>query len=116
MTNNAGAILSQLSYDVYGRVKKVQGAQSPVFQFGDYYTHEESGLNLTFSRAYSSNHARFISRDSIEEDGGLNLYAYMDNHLSTTSVKMRANVSILPLMMSVRSSMNIVSHGTVLHI
>lgn len=80
MTNSGGTIQSQLMYDSFGRAVRLQGAQLPDFQFGDYYYHASSGLNLTTTRAYSSLLGRFISRDIIEEDGGNNLFAYMNNH------------------------------------
>src|SRR5688572_16266204 len=48
-------------------------------QYAGYYVHSRSGLNLTRTRDYSANLGRFISRDPIEEEGGLNLYAYVDN-------------------------------------
>jgi RHS repeat-associated protein len=80
MTNSSGVIQAQLSYDLYGRVTQLQGTIPPDFQFGDYYLHTPSGLNLTLTRAYSSSQGRFINRDSIGEVGGINLYAYMRNH------------------------------------
>lgn len=80
MTNGIGVIQSQLSYDAYGRMIQLQGSVLPDFQFGDYYFHTRSALSLTASRAYSSLHGRFISRDLIEEAGGQNLYSYINNH------------------------------------
>ena len=80
MTNSGGSIQAQLSYDLYGRVTQLQGSLSPDFQFGDYYFHAPSGLNLTLTRAYSSSQGRFINRDRVGETGGQNLYAYMSNH------------------------------------
>lgn len=41
--------------------------------------HARSGLNLTRTRAYSASLGRFISRDPIQEYGGVNLYAYCQN-------------------------------------
>ena len=38
-----------------------------------------TGLYLTLYRAYSAELARWLSRDPIEEDGGVNLYAYVGN-------------------------------------
>ncbi|WP_368737418.1 RHS repeat-associated core domain-containing protein [Parazoarcus communis] len=38
--------------------------------------HVSSGLWLTRYRAYDSQTARWLSRDPIEEEGGVNLYAY----------------------------------------
>ncbi|MCC7532085.1 MAG: RHS repeat-associated core domain-containing protein, partial [Candidatus Melainabacteria bacterium] len=80
MTNNAGSVQSQLQYDPFGRVVRLQGGLLPDFQFGDYYYHSSSGLNLTTTRGYSSSLGRFLSRDTIGEEGGINLFAYMDNH------------------------------------
>jgi RHS repeat-associated protein len=80
VTNSAGVIQSQLSYDVYGRVSRLQGSFSPDFQFGDYYFHESSGLSFTLTRPYASSQGRFIGRDRIGEFREGNLYNYMDNH------------------------------------
>jgi RHS repeat-associated protein len=80
MTNSAGFIQAQVSYDPFGRAVSLQGSIQPDYQFGDYYLHKPSGLSLTLSRAYSSNQGRFISRDMISESGGINVYAYMNNH------------------------------------
>ncbi|HIA54763.1 MAG TPA: hypothetical protein EYN91_22210 [Candidatus Melainabacteria bacterium] len=44
------------------------------FQYAGYYYHSRSGLSLTDSRAYSGYLGRFMSRDRVEETGGLNLY------------------------------------------
>ena len=49
------------------------------FQYAGYYYHAPSGLSLTRARAYNSNSGRWINRDPIGENGGLNLYAYVGN-------------------------------------
>ncbi|WP_368737411.1 RHS repeat-associated core domain-containing protein [Parazoarcus communis] len=47
--------------------------------------HVSSGLWLTRYRAYDSQTARWLSRDPIEEEGGVNLYGYVGgNPLSYT--------------------------------
>lgn len=81
MTNSSAAIQAQYGYDPYG-VKTVIGTESvPAdFQYAGYYFHSRSGLNLTRTRAYSALFGRFISRDPIEETGGTNLYAYVQNN------------------------------------
>jgi RHS repeat-associated protein len=43
------------------------------------YTHVPSGLNLTFYRAYNSDLGRWLNRDPLGEQGGINHYAYADN-------------------------------------
>jgi RHS repeat-associated protein len=46
------------------------------FQYtGDYY-HATSGLNFTMYRAYDANTGRWLSRDPIQENGGIDLYGY----------------------------------------
>ncbi len=70
-------IEAQYAYDPYGIATKLQGSQDADFQYGGYYMHAPSGLNLPVYRAYSSSLGRFINRDPIEEDGGVNLYAYV---------------------------------------
>jgi RHS repeat-associated protein len=52
-------------------------AITPTSQYAGYYVHSRSGLNLTRTRAYSASLGRFISRDPIEEYGGINLYGYV---------------------------------------
>ena len=79
MTNSSGAIQDQRNYDPYGRVTQLQGTLAGHFQYGGYYMHVRSGLNLTRTRAYASSQGRFISRDPIEENGGINLFAYVNN-------------------------------------
>jgi RHS repeat-associated protein len=80
MSDSSGNIQDQRTYDLFGRVTKVQGSLSSDFQFGGYYEHQPSGLNLTATRAYSPTLGRFISRDPLAEKAGTNLYAYMNNH------------------------------------
>jgi len=46
---------------------------------GHYYD-LSSGLYLTMYRAYSPNLARWLSRDPIGENGGINLYVYVSNN------------------------------------
>jgi RHS repeat-associated protein len=79
MTNSSGVIEAQYAYDSYGRTTQLQGSLAADNQFAGYYEHAPSGLSLTRTRAYNSSLARFLNRDPIEEDGGLNLFAYMHN-------------------------------------
>jgi RHS repeat-associated protein len=43
------------------------------------YHHNRTSFNLTQYRAYTADFGRWISRDPIEENGGLSLYAYVTN-------------------------------------
>jgi RHS repeat-associated protein len=66
--------------DPYGRTTLVSGSNLSDFQYAGYYTHQPSGLNLTLFRAYDSSTARWLSRDPIAENGGINLYGYVANN------------------------------------
>ncbi len=79
LTTSTGAIAAQYDYDPYGRVTLVQGTNLSDFQYAGYYEHAPSSLNLTLFRAYDSNTARWLSRDPLGEDGGINLYGYALN-------------------------------------
>ena len=49
-------------------------------RFSTKYSDDESGLYYFGRRFYSPRIARWLTRDPIEEDGGLNLYAYCGNN------------------------------------
>jgi RHS repeat-associated protein len=75
----SGNFQAEYAYDCFGRVTKVSEAIASDFQFAGYYNHSRSGLCLTVNRAYNSSLGRWLSRDPAEENGGLNLYAYVGN-------------------------------------
>jgi RHS repeat-associated protein len=65
MVDNSGTIQARYDYDPYGRTTLVSGTNLSDFQYGGYYTHQTSGLNLTMFRAYDPNTAKWLSRDPI---------------------------------------------------
>ncbi|MDD5262791.1 MAG: hypothetical protein PHD76_13175 [Methylacidiphilales bacterium] len=79
MTDSNGVIHARYDYDPYGRATKLSGDLDADFQYAGYYRHAASGLNLTLYRAYNADLGRWLSRDPIEEEGGINLYAYVAN-------------------------------------
>jgi len=79
MTDGSGVLQVQYTYDPYGRGRKLQGSLDADFQYAGHYMHQPSALNLAVFRAYCSRVGRWISRDLLEEDGGLNLYSYSKN-------------------------------------
>jgi RHS repeat-associated protein len=80
MTNSAGGLVARYDYDPYGRRTLASGTDLADFGFQAMYYHAASGLNLTWFRAYDANLGRWLSRDPIGEDGGINLYAYVLNN------------------------------------
>ena len=52
---------------------------TPTFQYAGYYAHQGTGLNLTWYRAYDPVVGRWLSRDPIGENGGINIYDYCLN-------------------------------------
>jgi RHS repeat-associated protein len=79
MTDSNGTIQARYSYDPYGRATQVSGSMASDFQYAGYYEHAGSGLNLTLFRAYDPNTGKWLSRDPIAENGGINLYGYTGN-------------------------------------
>ena len=79
MCNSSGTIVARYSYDPYGLATLVGGTNLATFQYTGDYTHQPSGLNLTKYRAYDPNTGRWLSRDPIGENGGINLYDYVKN-------------------------------------
>ncbi|GEM_PF-283683 len=84
VTDSNGVALTRYDYDPYGRqtVTRLSGTTSVDADFGftGHYYHEPSALNLTLYRAYDADTARWLSRDPIGEDGGINLYRYCLNN------------------------------------
>ncbi len=77
MVNSSGTIVARYNYDPYGRTTLVSGTNLSTFQYAGYYTHATSGLNLTMFRAYDPNVGRWLNRDFIGENRGINLYGYV---------------------------------------
>ena len=74
---------ARYEYDPYGRrsANLITGGSALEADWGftGHYYHAQSGLHLAWFRAYDANLGRWISRDPIAEDGGLNTYAYVFN-------------------------------------
>jgi RHS repeat-associated protein len=77
--NAAGTVLNTFSFDGYGKANGT-AATDPYSGYGGewgYYTDTETGLVLCGLRFYDANQARFINRDPIGQEGGANLYQYV---------------------------------------
>jgi RHS repeat-associated protein len=74
-----GNSLARYDYDPYGNLIN-KPAKQPEFGYAGMQYHAESGLYLTKYRAYDPQSGRWLSRDPIEEAGGINLYAYVEGN------------------------------------
>ena len=75
----AGYIRTAYSYAPFGAVTE-SGDVSQPFQWSSEVYDSELDLVYYNYRHYSPSLGRFLSRDSIEEQGGLNLYAFVGNN------------------------------------
>ena len=79
LEKNSGSQGALYDYSPYGVQTVLQGSVPSDFGYTGHYTNAKSGLVLAPYRAYSPELGRWISRDPIEEDGGINLYGYVGN-------------------------------------
>ena len=79
--SSAGAVQSSELYDAYGS-RMGTAAQGDPFGYGaqaGYYADSETGLVLCTHRYYDPANGRWLTRDPIGYDGGINLYSYCNN-------------------------------------
>ena len=80
VADNGLTVESRYDYGIWGEVERIAGPGiESVFRYTGHYYHVPSELHLTWFRAYDAELGRWLSRDPIEEKGGLNLYAYVSN-------------------------------------
>lgn len=70
------ALRARYTYDAWGRRTKLSGDVDSPFGFTRHYYHDASKLHLAPFRAYNADFGRWISRDPLQEAGGVNLYGY----------------------------------------
>jgi RHS repeat-associated protein len=75
----SGEEQGSLSYTAYGQTDGSDGLL-PDRRYAGMFFDEDSGLYLTWYRAYDPEAGRWLSRDPIGEAGGMNLYAYVDGN------------------------------------
>jgi RHS repeat-associated protein len=83
LTDSAGLVRGRWSYDLYGARSAnliTANAVDADFAYTGHYYHAPSNLNLAPFRGYDSALGRWLSRDPIEEQGGINLYGYVGNN------------------------------------
>jgi RHS repeat-associated protein len=83
--NASGTVDATYEYDAFGKQVRNSGdaASACPFRFSTKYTDSESGLNYYGYRYYSSQMGRWISRDPLGELGGVNLFAFLGNSVTS---------------------------------
>jgi len=82
LSDSAGSVVSEYVYDAFGNLVSSSGSISQPYQYvgrEGYYREGELGLYLLGQRWYDEEVGRFISRDPIGEEEGVNLYVYGNN-------------------------------------
>ncbi len=80
-----GAVLAQYEYGPFGETIRITGpstgsmAKANPFRFSTKYQDEETDLLYYGYRYYNASTGRWTNPDPLEEDGGLNLYAFAIN-------------------------------------
>jgi RHS repeat-associated protein len=76
-----GTALAQYEYGPFGEVVRATGPMAKLnpFRFSTKYQDDESDLIMYPVRPYSPSTGRWLSRDALEEAGGLNLYLFAGN-------------------------------------
>ena len=91
VTNSSETVVARYDYDPFGRRTKLTGSFDSDFGYTGHFTYDYNTsdsvpeLVLAPYRAYDPETARWLSRDPIEEEGGLNLYVYVHNTPVNTS-------------------------------
>ncbi len=80
-TDETGTIVAEYTYDAFGRTLAATGSLADIFphRFSTKYYDSEAGLYSYGYRFYSPELMRWMNRDPIEEEGGVNQYAFIRN-------------------------------------
>ena len=104
--SETGSIAAQYTYDPYGNVIESSGPLADVFSFGfsTQYHDRETGMVGYKRRFYGPVLGRWLNRDPIEEEGGENLYAFVNNNpiLAIDSTGLYLELTISPTVREVR--------------
>ena len=81
ISGSSGTVVARYAYDAFGGTIAQSGPMAGAFahRFSTKYLDTETGLYYYGRRFYDPIWGRWINRDPIEEDGGLNLYAFCGN-------------------------------------
>jgi RHS repeat-associated protein len=80
-TDASGTTVARYEYDPFGKVSAQSGSMADdfVYRFSTKYADDETGLVYYGYRYLNPDVGRWINRDPIVEDGGMNLYGFAAN-------------------------------------
>jgi len=81
--DEAGNVQAHYVYDAFGNTVSQTGAMAAVFRFlfSSKYLDDETALYFYGFRYYSPALGRWMSRDPVDEEGGLNVFGYVANNV-----------------------------------
>jgi RHS repeat-associated protein len=79
MCGSSGTIVARYSYDPFGNTILLSGTNLATRQFAGMFLHNVSQDYQTWGRIYDQNAGRWLSRDPLGEQKGVNLYNYVQN-------------------------------------
>ena len=79
VNSSNGNIVQRMDYDTWGKVLSDTNPGFQPFGFAGGIYDQDTGLVKFGARDYDPETGRWISKDPIKFDGGINLYAYCDN-------------------------------------
>ena len=105
---DGGEILSHCDYSAFGRELINAGSDDFTYRFSTKPLCRKTGMLEYQLRKYNPWCGRWINRDAIEEDGGLNLYGYVGNN-SKTMYDKNGSIGVSGLILSGITSATIVA-------
>ncbi|MFN9407919.1 MAG: RHS repeat domain-containing protein, partial [Akkermansiaceae bacterium] len=79
LTDSNGTLRTRYDYDMWGKRVKLSGTLETEVGYTGHHHHAKSGLILTWFRAYDADLGRWLSPEPLGEEGGMNLYGYVEN-------------------------------------
>ncbi|UDQ96739.1 RHS repeat-associated core domain-containing protein [Lentisphaerota bacterium WC36G] len=76
---SSGSVANRYDYSPFGQLSLDNETVANVFKFSSEFHDEKSGLIYYNYRYYNPSTGKWLSRDPIEEDGGFNLYGFVNN-------------------------------------
>jgi len=82
LANSQQVLVAKYHYDPFGNILSESGPLSDVnvYRFSSKEYHPASGFSYYGYRWYAANLQRWLNRDPLQEDGGVNLYRFVENN------------------------------------